>query len=75
MFGLLRLILRFVWLGLFILGVRRAMELLQGGTDALIQRIEAGEGGEWEWRLERLHAALHRRKSGDAPNSDPFGEM
>ena len=73
--GLIRLILRFVWLTLFILGARRALELVQGGVDDLIDRIEEGEAGSLERILVRLHEALHHRQSNHAGGDDAFGEM
>jgi hypothetical protein len=61
--GLIRITLRFLWLTLFILGVRRAMQLVQGGAEELIDRVEEGESGALERLLARLHEALHRRQS------------
>ena len=75
MIGLIRLILRFTWLTLFVLGVRRAVEILQGGADEFIDRIEEGESGALERLLARLHEALHNRQSHHAGPDDPFGEM
>jgi len=73
--SLIRLILRFTWLALFVLGVRRAMELLQGGADQLIDRLEEGGSGSPEQTLARLHEALHHRQAQHAAGDDPFGEM
>jgi hypothetical protein len=73
--GLIRLILRFVWLTLFILGVRRAIEIVQGGMNEMIDRIEEGETGAMERLLARLHEALHHRQAQHAGGADPFGEV
>ena len=75
MIGLIRLILRFVWLTLFLLGVKRALEIAQGGANEIIDRIEEGEGGNAERLLARLHDALHHRQAQHAAGDDPFGEM
>lgn len=75
MFGLIRLILRYVWLAIIILGVRKAMELAQDGTDDLIERVEEGEDGGLARTLVRLHEALHRRQGQQASKVDAFGEM
>ena len=73
--GLVRLILRFVWLTLFILGVRSALEIVQGGIDAVADRIEEGETGGYARALVRLHEALHQRPAGRSNGPDAFGEM
>ncbi|MDA0797493.1 MAG: hypothetical protein O2884_02270 [Chloroflexi bacterium] len=75
MISLMRLILRFTWLTLLVLGVRRAMEMIQGGADQFIDKIEEGESGSAERTLARLHEALHHRQSQHAGGDDPFGEM
>ena len=76
MIALIRLLLRFIWLTLFALGLRRALEIVQGGTDQMIDRIEEGESGPLERTLARLHEALHDRRSHQADTSDaPLGEM
>lgn len=76
MTALIRLLLRFLWLTLFVLGVRRALEIAQGGADQMIDRIEEGEAGPLERTLARLHEALHDRRSHQANTSDdPFGKM
>ena len=75
MIGLIRLILRYVWLAIFILGVRKAMELAQEGAEDLIERIEEGEDGGAAKILVRLHDALHRRQGQQAAKADAFGEM
>jgi hypothetical protein len=73
--ALIRLILRFVWLTLFILGVRRALEIAQGGANDLIERIEEGEAGTAERLLARLHEALHHRHGNSPDGGDAFGEL
>ena len=73
--SLIRLILRFTWLALFVLGVRRAMEILQGGADQFIDTLEEGGSGGPERTLARLHEALHQRQVQHAAGDDPFGEM
>jgi hypothetical protein len=73
--GLIRIILRFVWLTLFILGVKRALELVQGGANELIDHLEEGGNGRLERLLARLHEALHHRKSQHSNGADAFGEM
>ena len=75
MIGLIRLLLRFVWLALFILGVRRALEIVQGGVNELIDRIDEGESGSLERLLASLHEALHRRQAHHSGGDDPLGEM
>jgi hypothetical protein len=73
--SLIKLSLRFTWLALFVLGVRRAWEIFQGGADQFIDRLEEGESGPPERTLARLHEALHHRQSQHAAGDDPFGEM
>ena len=75
MIGLIRMILRFVWLTLFILGLRRAIEIVQGGLNDLIDSVEEGETGPVERLLARLHEALHHRQAQHAGGDDPFGEV
>lgn len=75
MISLIRLILRFTWLGLFVLGVKRAVEIFQGGADQFIDRLEEGESGPVERMFARLHEALHHRQTHHAGGDDPFGEM
>ena len=76
MIALIRLLLRSVWLALFVLGVRRALEIVQNGADQMIDRIEEGEAGPLERTLARLHEALHDRRAHQAnTEDDPFGEM
>jgi hypothetical protein len=73
--GLIRLILRFVGLTLFILGVRRALEIAQGGVEAIADRIEEDEAGGIERTLVRVHEALHRREAHHSGGTEPLGEM
>ena len=75
MLALIRLLLRFVWLTVLILGVRRAAELAQGGAAEFIERLEEGEGGPAERLLARLHDALHHRQANQTGGEDEFGEM
>ena len=75
MISLLRMLLRFVWLTLFILGVRRALEIVQNGSGEFIDHIEEGASGTPERLLARLHEALHHRQAHHAGQDDPFGEM
>lgn len=75
MISLLRMLLRFVWLTLFILGVRRALEIVQSGSDEFIDHIEEGASGTPERLLARLHEALHQRQAHHTGRDDPFGEM
>jgi hypothetical protein len=73
--ALIRLILRFAWLALFVLGVKRAVELIQGGADQFIDSLEEGHSGTAERMFARFHEALHHRQSQHAGGDDPFGEM
>ena len=75
MIGLARLLLRSIWLAVFVLGVRRALELLQRGAEELIDRIDEGEDAGLVHTLARLHAALHRSRGRQAGDTDAFGEM
>jgi hypothetical protein len=74
--SLIKLVLRFTWLALFVLGARRAWEILQGGIEQFIDRLEEGETGTSAGRaLTRLHEALHHRQSEHATGDTPSGEM
>jgi hypothetical protein len=73
--SLIRLLLRFAWLTLFVLGVRRALEIIQGGVNEFIGHVEEGESGTAERLLARLHEALHHRQAHHTGQDDPFGEM
>ena len=78
MFGLVRLLLRFVWLAVFVLGVRRALEIVQRGAEELIDRIDEGGESGVVHTLTRLHEALHRlqgRQAGGSGSSGATGEM
>ena len=75
MLGLARLLLRFIWLAVFILGVRRALELVQRGAEELIDHVDAGDEGGLVSTLARLHEALHRSHRRAADGTDVFGEM
>ena len=74
MLGLIQLLLRIGMLAVFVLGVKQAVELAQGGAEMLIDRLEAGDDGPVETTLSQLHGALHRRSARQA-GGDPFGEM
>jgi hypothetical protein len=75
--ALIRLLLRFLWLAIFVLGVRRAVEIVREGLDGLVDRVEEGEAGPLEQALVRLHEALHRRQAHRAAEAapGPLGEM
>lgn len=60
MISLIRLLLRVVWLVLLVLGIKRAIEIAENGTDALADKLETGEGGSLETSIARLHSALHK---------------
>ncbi len=60
MISLISLLLRVVWLVLLVLGIKRALEIAENGTDALAEKLESGEGGSLETSLARLHSALHK---------------
>ena len=76
MIALIRLLLRSLWFALFVLGVRRALEIVQDGAAQMIDRIEEGEAGPWERTLARLHEALHDRRSNQSDaRVDSPGEM
>jgi hypothetical protein len=62
-FGLIKMLWKFAWLTVFILGVRRALEIVQGWVNGVIDNIEEGEPGPTERALVRLHQALHTRQS------------
>jgi hypothetical protein len=73
--GLIRILLRFVWLALFILGVRRAAEIIQGGAEDLLDKFEADQTGGLGRTLTRLHEALHRVHAHESNATDALGEM
>ena len=75
MFGLARLLLRSIWLAVFVLGVRRALGLVQRGADELIDRVDEGDESGLVRTLARLHEALHRSHRRGADGTDVFGEM
>ncbi|MEK9658350.1 MAG: hypothetical protein VW450_00155 [Chloroflexota bacterium] len=77
MIGLIRLLLRFLWLAIFVLGVRGAAQIVREGLDGVVDRIEEGEAGPAEQALVRLHEALHRRQAHRAADAapGPLGEM
>ena len=73
--GLIRLLLRFAWLGIMVLGIRRIVELVQDGVDQVVRQIETGESSGVAGALIRVHEALHRRHGHDLPAGDVVGEM
>ena len=75
MLGLVHFILRAVSIAVFILGVRRALEIVKGGTEELISRIDKDEGTGLDQALIRLHEALHRRQARHSGEPDVFGEL
>ena len=62
MIGLIKMLWKFAWLTVFILGVRQAFQMIQGQMNDMIDRIEEGEAGPVESALGRLHEALHHRQ-------------
>ena len=77
MIGLARLLLRSIWLAAFILGARRALELLQRGADELIDRIDEGDTRGIVRTMVRAHEALHRlggKQAGGSGSSGATGE-
>ena len=63
MIGLIKMLWKFAWLTVFILGARRAIEIAQGWLNDVVDRIEEGEAGPTEGVLVRLHEALHVRQA------------
>jgi hypothetical protein len=63
MLGLIHLVWRLAWLGIFILGIRKVKDLLGEGLDGIARRIEAGDGSPLVTSLERIHEALHEREA------------
>ena len=75
MLGLIRLLLRFAWLGIMVLGARQLIEYVQQGLDQIVGQIESGETSGPAGMLLRLHEALHRRHGHDIPSGDVVGEL
>lgn len=75
MIGLIRTAIRLAWLVVIVLGIKRLMEIAQGGADTLAQRIESGDADGLAASFQRVHDALHRGQAHRAPGTDPFGEM
>ncbi len=75
MIALARLLLRSVWLAVFVLGVRRAMEIAQRGADELIDRIDDGDTSGVVRTMVRGHEALHRLQGRQAGETDATGEV
>lgn len=63
MLGLIRLIWRLGWIGIFILGIRKAKDLLDEGLDGIARRIEEDDGSPLITSLERIHTALHEHEA------------
>lgn len=62
MLGLIRLIWRLAWVGIFIMGLLRVKDLLNEGLDGIAQRIEEGDNSPLANSLDRIHTALHERE-------------
>lgn len=75
MIGLIRLMLKFTWLGIMVLGARQLVEFLQQGMDSVVDQIDQGESSGMAGALVKLHNSLHRREAHDLPSSDAFGEL
>lgn len=75
MLGLTRLLLRFIWLGIMVLGARQLIEYAQQGVDQAVSQIESGETNGVAGMLVRTHEALHRRHAHDIPLGDVVGEL
>jgi hypothetical protein len=63
MLGLIRLMWRLAWIGIFIMGLRKVKDLLNEGLDGIAQRIEEGDDSPLASSLERIHTALHEREA------------
>ena len=55
MIGLIRLILKFTWLGIMVLGARQLVEFLQQGMDSVVEQIDQGESSGMAGRRTRHH--------------------
>ena len=75
MFGLVHFFVRVALFAVFILGVRRALEIAKGGAEELISRIDEGEGTGLDQVIIRLHEALHRSHARRSGEPDAFGEL
>jgi hypothetical protein len=74
--GLIRISLRFAWLAIMVLGIRKVVQMAQSGVDDLAREIEAGNTTGASGTLLRIHEALLKRdhdKSGQEP--DVFGKL
>lgn len=73
MFGLARMILQFAWLGIMVLGILKAIELIQRGTDDMIANISKGNETGIGHTVVRLYEALLARMDdlGDPPETHP----
>ena len=65
MFGPIRLLMRLVWLGLFVLGISKALELYGKGGEEMARRIQRGDtsglAGMCIRMCSQIHDALHER--------------
>ena len=65
MFGPIRLVMRLVWRGLFVLGISKAMELYGKGGEEIVRRIQGGDtfgvAGMCIRIGSQIHDALHER--------------
>ena len=65
MLGPIRLVMRLVWLGLFLLGISKALELYGKGGDEMARRIQRGDTsgvvGMCIRMCSQIHDALHER--------------
>jgi hypothetical protein len=62
MFGLIRLVLQFIWLAIMVMGIRKAIELAQQGTDDLVRGIERGDNFGLAGTVVRVYEALQQRE-------------
>tara|TARA_Y100000590_G_scaffold418668_1_gene519693 strand:+ start:276 stop:503 length:228 start_codon:yes stop_codon:yes gene_type:complete len=73
--GLIRLVLKFTWLGIMVLGARQMVEFLQQGLDNVVEQIDDGDSSGLPGALVKLHNSLHRRELADLPPNDTFSEL
>lgn len=72
MFGVIRLLLRFAWLGVMALGIQQVVKMAQEGVEGLAARIEAWETTGLPGVLVRVHEALLKRERAVA-DPEPAG--
>ena len=75
MIGIVRLLLKFTWLGIMVLGARQLVQYLQQGLDEVVSQIDQGEQSGVAAALVKLHNSLHRREASDISSSDVFDEI